>query len=195
MADQLAVAIDNARLYSESQLALHAERRAFAAQSRLSWQDWLNTQPGLSLLGDDLGVSRANHIWNPEMAQAYRGRKTYHTGEKLAVPIHVRGYVIGVFYVERAAPEMGEGEKWTTAEITFLENVADQLGVALDSARLFGETQQQADRERIVGEITSRLRSTMDIETILKAATKDIRDALELSEVEVRIGTPDENGQ
>jgi hypothetical protein len=63
----------------------------------------------------------------------------------------------------------------------------------LDSARLFEETQQLAERERIVDEVTSRMRATMDIDNVLQTAVREIRNTLDLAEVEVRIGNIQES--
>jgi len=68
----------------------------------------------------------------------------------------------------------------------------DQLGVALDSARLFEETQERAERERLVGDLTSRMRASLDIDTVLQTAAQEIRRALNLEEVEVRLGTEEQ---
>jgi len=40
------------------------------------------------------------------------------------------------------------------------QNVADQIGVALENARLFEQTVRRADRERKVLEITGKIRSS-----------------------------------
>ena len=53
--------------------------------------------------------------------------------------------------------------------------------------------QQRAERERVVGQITTRMRETLDLETILKTAVKEMRQSLELSEAEVRLQLPGEN--
>jgi GAF domain-containing protein len=45
----------------------------------------------------------------------------------------------------------------------------------------------QARRERIVGDITSHIRTTLDIHTILKTVAREMRDELGLAEVEVRL--------
>jgi len=68
-----------------------------------------------------------------------------------------------------------------------LVTLTDQLGVALESARLFEETLMRAERERLVGDISSRIRETLDIETVLMTAAKEMRNALDLDEVEVRM--------
>ncbi len=43
MADQVAIAIDNARLFSEAQDALEATRRAYGEMSRKAWIDRLSS--------------------------------------------------------------------------------------------------------------------------------------------------------
>ena len=77
-----------------------------------------------------------------------------------------------------------------------LENIAEQLGVALEGARLYEETQIQAENERLIGEITTRMRESLDIESVVQTAAKELRDALNLAEVEIRLRhNEDENGQ
>ena len=63
---------------------------------------------------------------------------------------------------------------------------------ALENTRLVEEAQQRAERERVVGQITTRMRETLDIETILKAAVKEMRQSLELRK-EVRLQLSGEN--
>lgn len=58
------------------------------------------------------------------------------------VPIHSRGAVRGLLAVVRAW-----GRPFAADEVALLAAVADQLGVAVENARLFSEVQQQASRE------------------------------------------------
>ncbi|MEA3351443.1 MAG: hypothetical protein U9Q82_12535, partial [Chloroflexota bacterium] len=81
------------------------------------------------------------------------------------------------------------GDRWALAEKELLENLAERLESALDTARLYEETQQRAAEERIIGETTARMRETLDLESILKTATQELRTVLDLAEVEVRMGT------
>ena len=60
--------------------------------------------------------------------------------------------------------------RWTANEIDFVETLSDQLNVALESARLYEETQSRAERERLAGEITAKMRATNNPETILQTA-------------------------
>ncbi|MBN1146553.1 MAG: GAF domain-containing protein [Anaerolineales bacterium] len=183
MADQLAVAIDNARLFSSSQQALEAERRAYAAQSRLSWDAWLKAQARYSLRADARGVSRTEYVWLPEMDSAFQQDSTVQTPERLSVPVRVRGHVIGVLNLNRGP----QNPAWSSDDVAFLEGVADQLGVALDSARLYTETQQRAEQERLVSQATGRMRESLDVETVLKTAIEEIYSALGLENLVIQL--------
>ena len=99
----------------------------------------------------------------------------------LLVPVKVREKVIAMLNFNKK----GQQEIWTQDEIATLETVADQLGVALESARLFGQAQQQAARERVIGESAARMRETLDIESVLKTAAQELHKALGDAETEV----------
>lgn len=106
-----------------------------------------------------------------------------------ALPVKVRGgHVIGT--VEALKPE-GAGA-WTLDELGVLTSLVDQLGVALDSAQLYQESQQRAERERLVAEISARMRETLNVNAVLQTAIREIGDVLGLAEVEVRMrGEPE----
>jgi signal transduction histidine kinase/ActR/RegA family two-component response regulator len=58
----------------------------------------------------------------------------------VCVPIRSRGRVLGALSLGRRTPEPFSG-----AEITLLEVTADQIGLALETARLYSETRRQLD--------------------------------------------------
>jgi GAF domain-containing protein len=103
---------------------------------------------------------------------------------KLAIPIKIRNNVIGVLQAvkPRGAPI------WTADEQAMLAIITEQIGISLDSARLYHETQMRAETERIIGETSTRMRETLDIETVLRTAARELRAALNLAEVEIRMG-------
>ena len=77
---------------------------------------------------------------------------------------------------------------WSRSEIDLMNTLTEQLGVALESARLYDETRRRAERERLTGEITARLRSSNDPQVILQTAMDELRHALQISQARV-IGT------
>ncbi len=192
MADQVAVALDNARLFAEAQAAVDAARSAYGEMSRQAWSKLLRAQStGMAYRSDERGVARADEIWRPEMEQALREGETVPgdgMGEicPLAVPIKVRGDVVGVLDTYKP----GGADEWTSEEIALLETLADQLGTALESARLYEDAQRRATRERLVAEITDRMRRAADVEGIVQAAVDELFSVLGTSRAFVRLTPP-----
>jgi GAF domain-containing protein len=110
------------------------------------------------------------------------------------MPIEVHGKVIGVIEAHKPA----DAESWTSEQISLLELLSDQLGVALDSARLYEDAQRRAAEDRLVAEITARIRETLDVDTVLQTAVREMSKTLDIPRVEVRLGrstAPPDNGQ
>ena len=59
--------------------------------------------------------------------------------------------------------------------------------MALESARLYQDTQFLAEQERLISDITSKMRESLDIETVLKTAVREIRSAMDIPKVTVRL--------
>jgi GAF domain-containing protein len=202
MVDQVAVALDNARLFVDSQRALETARRAYGELTRQAWNELLQTRTDWGYSYAEQGVAPVQGDWQPELHQALQagqpvlssqgrveegdGTACQATEPALAIPLRVRDDVIGVLGFYKDSPD----EEWTDQEASLLQRMADRLGAALESAQLFEETQRRAARDRLLGEVTARIRETLDVETVLKAAAREARQALGLPEVVVRLGRP-----
>jgi predicted Zn-dependent protease len=66
------------------------------------------------------------------------------------------------------------------------------LAQTVESLRLLDETQRRAARERLTGEVTARMRETLDVDTVLQTAVREIGHALGLAALDVRLGTETE---
>ena len=195
LADQVALAISNARLFARAQESLEAERRAYGEMGREAWAEFLQLRRELAYRGDEEGVTAAaEDRWRPETKRAWQeSAVTVHqdegTGEvSLAVPIQASGRVIGVIDTHKPA---GGGE-WSREEIRLVENLAEQLSVALESARFYEDIQRRAARERLTREITDRLRQASDMETLIKTTVQEITDVLQASSTFVKLHPPEE---
>ncbi len=192
MADQVAVALDNARLFADAQAALETARSAYSEMSREAWGKLLRAQPDMAYRSDERGVSSARDVWRPEMERALReggavqGDVTAGGEFPLAIPIKVRGDVIGVLDTHKP----GGADAWLPKEIALLETLAEQLGVALEGARLYDDAQRRATRERLVSEITDRMRRATDVEGIVQAAVDELFSVLGTSRVFVQLESP-----
>lgn len=194
MADQVAVALDNARLFAEGRAALETTRRIHGDLSRRAWSELLGARPGLGYRSDVYGVTPSQDPPSPEVEQAAReGRTVQVTGDRalLAVPIKVRDDVVGVLDTYKPA----SSGAWAPEEVSVLEELADRLGMALESARLFEDTQRRAARERLTGEVTARIRETLDMDTVLQTAVREMRTMMDLAQVEIRLGVGPDAGQ
>jgi GAF domain-containing protein len=176
LANQVAIAIENVRLLEETQAALELSRRAYGEMSREAWLERLQSQP-LGFHRDSNGLT--------QIKAPHQIDEGEFDGQLVTVPIQVRGQILG-FVRARKQERVGV---WSEEQATLLNTLVEQLGVSLDSARLYEETQERAERERMVGEITSHMRETLDLETVLQTAAREMRRALDLAEVEMRLGS------
>lgn len=184
MADQLAVVIDNARLYAETQSVLEALRVASGAATRAAWEQAGREKRGFVGLSDGR-ILNLEADWQPDMAQAVRsGNPVQLDAQNLAVPLKSRDAVIGV--VRLSKPE-ARGT-WTAQELHLVNVLAERLGVTLESARLYEDTRRRAANERLLGDITAHIRSTLDVDTILRTAAQELQRALALEAAEVYMG-------
>jgi GAF domain-containing protein len=195
MVDQVAVALDNARLFADSQQALETARRAYGELTRQAWNELLQTRTDWGYSYAQQGVAPVQGDWQPELHRAVQAGQPVlsspmgveeDTEPALAIPLRVRDDVIGVLGFYKDSPD----EEWTEQETNLLQRMADRLGASLESAQLFEETQRRAARDRMVGEVTARIRETLDVETVLKTAAREARQVLGLPEVVVRLGRP-----
>jgi GAF domain-containing protein len=116
-----------------------------------------------------------------------RGEKLHTDDNTLIIPIKIRQQVAGV--VRLCKPS--QAAKWAPAEIDLMQALSDQLGVALESARLYEETRRRAERERLTSEITARMRSSDDPQLILQTAIQELRRALQASRAQVLLYSPE----
>lgn len=171
LAEQISGALANVRLLDAAQRSL-AETEAYSRQYlRQGWKRIVTEQ---KLLGYRFGASGAAPLSEPlSPAQARNGSQTH-------FPIELRGEVIGELSVH--APS---GRSWSQDELDLIRSVAERVALSAENARLFEETSRRAERERMVSEITSRIRSSNDPDEMIKLAVQELKSALGVSRVEV----------
>ena len=172
VADQLAIAIENARLFSETETVISQFEVLTALQTRDAWAGYLRRRaPGYQYT--TLGV-------RPLSAAVPAAGENSH---ELRVPITLRGQEIGAIRLRRkeTAPAWSQRERELAAEISA------QVALALDTSRLLEETQKNAARDQMIAGVSNRIRQTLDMETVLQTAANELRNAFGLMEAEVRL--------
>ncbi|NIV10908.1 MAG: GAF domain-containing protein [Aliifodinibius sp.] len=176
MTDQIALAVENIRLFEQTQESLKELQRVYGEYSEQSWAETFQKKllPSYRYLGGEVSPLSIDD-------------QTHHHDGAYSVPVKVRGLTIG--YIEISKDD--QNKNWNHDEIRLLEALSEQIGIALDSARLFNETQLKAATEQMIGKINSKLWETMDINSILKNTAENLRKNLSLPELTIRMATPD----
>jgi GAF domain-containing protein len=202
LANQVAVVVDNARLYTEAQTR-SAENRRLYEQSQASlreierlnqqliggaWAEYLRGMPAAPAYTLDLTTGRVeeNADWTATLAESSRRNQAVirQVGEArvLALPISVRGQVIGAMEFE-----IGPDQEIVPEQITVLQQIVERLGLAVENARLLEEAQRIAQREALVSEISMRLQAATGVEAVVAAATQSLADAFQSPHVAIRL--------
>jgi PAS domain S-box-containing protein len=179
---------------------LRETERLYAAVSHENWQAYRQTgSVGAGYLFDQALIRPADDLWAPEIAQALTQQTLIasQSGPRAVAvaPLAVRGETIGALgvYDDPAHPLSKE-------ELQLLEAVSDQVALALESARLFDQTQRDAEREHTINRITSRIRNARSVDEVLAIAAQELRLATRASRSVVEItpgadqAAPDGNG-
>jgi GAF domain-containing protein/HAMP domain-containing protein len=170
LADQLALAIDNSRLIEDMNHIVRQLEQSASIRAQGAWREILLTQ------------SHA-YQYTPLGIQAATTDYSSSTGEdKLKIPIALHNQKIGEIKVMR-----NDGSNWDPREEAMLAEIASQVGLALENARLFNEAQQRVARERAIGEITTRIGAAHDVDAILRVTAQEIGKAIGDSEISVEI--------
>lgn len=188
LADQVAMAISNARLVEQVQQSVEMERRAYSALTAEAWTTMLRASQALGFYSTAQATAPAGDLWQPEMKAALQTGSTTpapRDAQRLAVPVKVRNEVIGVIDFTKS----GESNTWTAEEIALVESMTEQLGVALDSARLYQDTQRRAARERVLREFSDQMQRANNIQTLIRATAEELNRILGGSRGYVRLGT------
>lgn len=88
----------------------------------------------------------------------------------IGVPLEAKGRMLGTWcgFRKIAGP-------FSKNTLTLLQAVGHQVGFAVENARLFEQTQRDAERERTINRISAKIRNTQSVEQILKIATEELR--------------------
>ena len=183
MADQVAVALENARLYSEAQQALQAQRQAYGDLTRSAWQELLQMQREHGYRSDAQGLYPVQTRLEQQSLNLLEQGHVQMDTRTLLVPLRIRNQVLGVLRLQKVE---GEGN-WTEDELGLVEALVEQLGVALESARLYQESQLREVSQRLISEVTTNIRQTLDVDSVLRTAAREIGDVLQLHDISIRL--------
>lgn len=185
LADQITIAIENARLYAESARLLASIEQERGASTRNAWKQYMYQERKDSLVVHS-GVKTDYEFEKLSLAvlkngKALVGDATSRNTIPFAVPIVLRGQTLGV--VEYEVPQA----EFNYDKVLLAEELVARLAISMENARLFQSSQQSAERERIVNAISTKLTGQTDIEDILQTAIREVGQALRTPQVAIRL--------
>ena len=193
LADQIAIAIENARLFGETKKALEDSQLTFERYTQQEWRSFARQvkQRGFTFDGKHVLPMDTNSRREPIKAVIQTGGLSLEKASAtIAVPIKLRGQTIGVLDIRSKNGQ----RQWKQDEIAMLEAAAERAALALENARLVESAQRRAARERAIGDISSRIGAVSNVESILQAAVEELgRKIGGATEVTLEIDTT--NGQ
>ncbi len=173
LTEQIAIAIQNANLFNEAEKALETARMGYGEISRRAWSKILHNQPRIGFLAtppttiqihsDTLEANLAKAVETGDLILG-------NDGLTISMPIRVRGQTIGAIRLKKSEIS----ESWTQDEINLAIALSDQLSGALESARLYKESQQLAARESLISDISARINAVSHTDSILRETVQEL---------------------
>ncbi|HSM71125.1 MAG TPA: GAF domain-containing protein [Anaerolineales bacterium] len=184
LADQVSIAIQNARQNEETQKAL-AESKALSQQFVQSgWQNFTKRQ---NLAGIRHTGAKATLLYtkkakgNGQSVETANQLKPKGRGAVLSIPIKLRGEVIGT--VDVKAPDT---RQWDQDEMDIVTAIIERAAIAMENARLLTESQRRAAKERTIGEIAAKISAQSEIEDLLKTAAQELTRSIPGTEIAIQ---------
>lgn len=174
LAGQVSLAIENARLFESSGRTLNELQMVMRRFTREAWRRLPEQQKLTGYRYNSMGASPLKE----QIDLTEKGRRV-ETGSFI-VPIELRGEVIGNLVVQSPTDD-----PWNEDQQDLIRAVAERVALSAENARLFEETTQRAERERLVSEITGKIRSHNDPQVMIDTAINELRSALGASRVEI----------
>ncbi len=204
LANQVAVAIRNARLFAEVETALAEAQMAQQRYVEQTWTKVATTQrgaeyyyqrPGVQALDEAVITELEKEAMEHSHEAITRADEPGQNLASLAMPIKLQDQMIGVVQLHDTEHQ----RDWSELDLALIQTVADQVAQAAETLRLFDETRQRAGQEQAIREITDKLRAASNLDQLLEIATEELGQHMAATHVKLELGarsvpSPADNG-
>ncbi len=191
-ADQAAILYEKSRLNKQLIKAQEALDNSFRQYTQKSWHSHL--QQGKQ----KVAIRYQKDMLDKQVPQPVEAVQAIEEGKPVVVtnqttprsqrahstvtmPIKLRNEVIGALHFKLETDQLTED--W----LSLIKTISDRLAVALENARLLEEIQTRASREHLVSEISTKIRSSPNVDQVLRTAVSEIGQKLGVSEVMIHL--------
>jgi GAF domain-containing protein len=175
LGDQVGIALQNARLFEESQRALREANVESLLASRRAWKGYAETSQTKGYRYDGI------------KSEPLKGDKPLDKeGDSLLIPVQLRGQTIGRLRLNAS----DRAHEWTDDELVMVNATAERVALALEGARLLDEAQKRATREAFLSEVAAKLSTSFQVDSILRDTVQELGDTLKNSTVTFQLVNP-----
>jgi GAF domain-containing protein len=175
LADQAAGAIENARLFSQTKLSLTDSQTVYQQFIKQDWGSFTNT------------IKNTGYSYDGIRTLPMEGSSPSTQANAMNIPIKIRGLTVGNITLQSSNPL----RTWSQSEIQLTQAAAERAGLAIENYRLLSDAQRRAAKERAIGEITARIGSSVNINSILQTAVEELGRTLSGSDVTLQFRSED----
>jgi len=180
LADQTTIAIENARLFQETNQALATAKETYQRYFGQSWNQFIRQIEHHGYQFDNGEVKAFVETGNKQHAA---------TKNTLSIPLLLRGDAIGQLDIQIKRDD----RELTENEIALAKAAAERAALALENARLLKDAQRRAVREQTIGELSSKISSNTEIEAILRTAVQELGRQIRGAEVILELSPGQDN--
>jgi GAF domain-containing protein/HAMP domain-containing protein len=177
LADQVSIAIQNAQLYEKSRETL---AQAETAYRQLTGETWANIRHFTPVIGYRFDGNKPEPLTQHLDNQQAEGQN-----DALSVPLQLRGTAIGRLRIRPTS----SGYQWTENEIAIIQATAERVALAAENARLVAESQKSATKEQIIGEISSKIGASSNLDNILQTTLREMSRFLPGADISIQVET------
>jgi GAF domain-containing protein len=185
LADQVAIAIQNTRSHEATHKLLEEAQRTSGSYLEEAWRLLQAQEKKIGyLVVDDTVRPLEKFVSAPHINKVVsQGEVLVEHGDTatLAVPIRLRGEVVGVLDVH-----VPTGHDWDADEVDIVKAVADRLSLALESATLLQSAQRRAEIERLTADISGKISASINLRNVVQTAVQELGHLLPGSEVVIQ---------
>jgi GAF domain-containing protein len=193
IAEQLSSSIEKLQFYEENQGNIFEIEKGYKEFTERSWREYMLAarkshhllySEGVfstvqSELDDETNAIRTTGL--PIFIRDSQKGKKGSSLSKLIIPIKVRNAVLGVMKVEFDSAQISGNVQ------QLIENITERLSISVENARLLEEVQMRSARDHLITTVSSKVRSSTDIDGILRSTAEEIGNAFGLSKVIVQL--------
>ncbi len=141
---------------------------------------------GRSLIGGATGDGRSRIT--QDVTQDEEWRPNIHlpdTRSELALPLNVRGEIIGAVTVQST-----KAHAFSPELVSTLQTMSDQLATAIDNSRLLAAAESRVKRQKLLNQISTQLHNTADTNEIIRIGLKALSKQVNGRSVNIALGKP-----